>query len=311
MSKRFPRPAAFGAAVLLLTTAGCGGKGADVSDATVIPDPTVTASSPTAGAPAAGTTAPTTSTAAAPATTTATISTAAPVKAEGWGTLKGRVTFEGAAPTVKILVAKGDAGAKDAAVCAKSDVKSERLVVDAASKGVKNVIVYIPKPTAVNPDAKAAKATAKVVFDQKNCVFEPHVLAVMTNAKIDLQSSDPVGHNINSKIPTFPLNAAMAPLGHATESPVAAARQPGLVVCDIHPWMTAWWLVTDSPYFAVTDDKGNFEIKNAPAGTQKVAVWQESTAYVTPSTGQDVTIAAGGDTTQDFKIDAAKVKPEQ
>ena len=35
-------------------------------------------------------------------------------------------------------------------------------------------------------------------------------------------------------------------------------------------------MVLDIPYFAVTDDKGNFEIKNAPAGTQKVVVWQEA-----------------------------------
>ena len=33
--------------------------------------------------------------------------------------------------------------------------------------------------------------------------------------------------------------------------------------------MTAWWMVLDHPYFAVTDAKGNYEIKNAPAGTQK------------------------------------------
>ena len=75
--------------------------------------------------------------------------------------------------------------------------------------------------------------------------------------------------------------------------------------------MTSYWLVLDNPYFAVTDADGNFEIKNAPAGTQKVAVWQEATLFVTPSSGQDVTIAAGGDTAQEFKILAAQVKPEQ
>ncbi len=303
MSHRFPRPAALGAALLIAMT-GCGGKSIETGDAVVIPDPTVATASPnTTSSVPAPTTA--TSTTAAPATTTA-----APVKAEGWGTLKGRVTFDGTVPAAKILVAKGDANAKDAAVCAKSEVKSERLVVDAASKGVKNVIVYIPKPTAVNPEAKAAKASASVVFDQKNCVFEPHVLAVMKDVKIDIKSADPVGHNINSKITNFPFNKSMAANGSGTETPVAATRQPGLVVCDIHPWMTAWWVVVDSPYFAVTDDKGNFEIKNAPAGTQKVVVWQEATAFATPSTGQDVTIAAGGDTTQDFKLDAAKIKPE-
>ena len=51
-------------------------------------------------------------------------------------------------------------------------------------------------------------------------------------------------------------------------------------------------MVLDNPYFAVTDDKGNFEIKNVPAGTQKVVVWQEAVAkggFVTPPSGEDVT----------------------
>ena len=53
---------------------------------------------------------------------------------------------------------KGKA-AKNPEICAvKSPIVSERLVVDAATKGVKNVIVYLPRPTAVNDDAKKAAA---------------------------------------------------------------------------------------------------------------------------------------------------------
>jgi hypothetical protein len=236
---------------------------------------------------------------------------AAAVKAEGWGTLKGRVVFDGDPPAQKVLVAKGDPGAKDSAVCAKNEIKAERLVVDPSTKGVKNAIVYIPRPTAVNPEAKSNKLSTPVVFDQSGCVFEPHVLAVMTNQKVELKSSDPVSHNINCKVQNNNFNEAIAPNGKAEKQPVAAARQPGIVTCDIHPWMSSFWLVLDNPYFAVTDDKGNFEIKNAPAGTQKVVVWQEATLFATPSQGQDVTIAANGDSTQDFTIKASQVRPEQ
>ena len=72
---------------------------------------------------------------------------AAPVKAEGWGTLKGQVVFGGDPPTPKVLAEKGKA-AKDPEVCAKdAPLVSERLVVDGATKGVKNVLVYLSKPT--------------------------------------------------------------------------------------------------------------------------------------------------------------------
>jgi len=309
MTSRWTRQGmlSIGAAVLL-TVSGCGGKGTETDSAIVVPDPTVAVSSGST----AKTSTPTTSDSKPAPTPTPAVAGDAPVtKAEGWGTLKGRVVFEGDAPAGKILVPKGDPNAKDSAVCAVSEIKSERLIVDAATKGVKNVIVYIPRPTAVNPEAKSAKASAAVVFDQKKCIFEPHVLAVMTNTKIDIKSGDAVGHNVNSKVQNNAFNDAIAPNGSSSKTPVAAAKQPGIVTCDIHPWMMAYWLVLDNPYFAVTDDKGNFEIKNAPAGTQKVAVWQEATAFVTPSAGQNVDIKPSADTTQDFSIKPAQVKPEQ
>jgi hypothetical protein len=90
-------------------------------------------------------------------------------------------------------------------------------------------------------------------------------------------------------------------------------RQPGELTCDIHPWMKAYWMVLDNPYFAVTDDKGNFEIKNVPSGAQKVVVWQEAVApngFLTAASGDAVDIKASDTTTKDFTIDAGKLRPE-
>ena len=72
-------------------------------------------------------------------------------------------------------------------------------------------------------------------------------------------------------------------------------------------------MVLDNPYFAVTDEKGNFEIKNVPAGTQKVVVWQEAVAgglrHRRPRATRS-TIKANDTTTKDFTIDAGKVRSE-
>ena len=82
------------------------------------------------------------------------------------------------------------------------------------------------------------------------------------------------------------------------------------MTCDIHPWMKAYWMVLDNPYFAVTDDKGNFEIKNVPAGTQKVVVWQEACGRLRHGRRRATrSRSRPGDTTKDFTIDAGKVKP--
>jgi hypothetical protein len=278
-------------------------------DATTNTDKAVaTVNEPVANNSSAGT-----STAAAPAPSSekaADKPAAAPATASGWGTLKGRVIFGGDPPAPKVLVAKGDKSVKDGEYCSKSEIDSQRLVVNKSNKGVQYALVYIPKPTAVNPEAASATKTHEIVFDQKNCTFVPHVLAGMRGETVMIKSSDSVGHNTNAvglinnkfNLPTQPNSGQPLVL--------KGPDKPGKVGCDIHPWMEAYWLVQDNPYFAVTDADGNFEIKNAPAGDQKVVVWAEALGpgYLTPGSGEVVNIKAGGETTKDWTLDPAKVK---
>src|SRR5579875_520788 len=142
-------------ATLMAALSGCGDSTVDKDHAVVVPEPNANigarSSSPSAsaaGAPSGGT-----GSTATPATTT---TTSAPVKAEGWGTLKGRVIFNGTPPQPAVLQEVGKAQ-KDPEVCAKTaPIMSERLVVNSGTKGVKNVFVYLQRPTAVNEEAKKA-----------------------------------------------------------------------------------------------------------------------------------------------------------
>jgi hypothetical protein len=296
-------------ATLTLAVFGCGGQGSDSSDAVVVPDSTVgPAPKAGAGAPAGGGAAARTE-AAAPAPTST-----APVKAEGFGTIKGQVTFAGDPPAPKILFEKGKA-AKDPDVCAKdAPLVSERLVVDGATKGVRNVLVYLSRPTAVSEEARKAASAVSVVFDQIKCVFEPHVLGVLANSPIALKSSDPINHNINAKLKqSNAFNQLLSPQGKAEYTPSSPERTPAEVTCDIHPWMKAWWMVFDHPYFAVTDAKGYFEIKNAPAGTQKFVVWQEAVdknGFITAPSGEEVVIKANDSVVKDVKLEHSRLRPE-
>jgi len=291
----------------LAAVAGCSGQ-SDSGTAVLVPEPNSVSTKAPAGG---GTAAPAASSTAAPGKAEATASTA-PVKAEGWGTLKGKVLFAGDPPAPKALREQGKAE-KNPEICAKdAPIMSERLVVDPASKGVKFALVYLPKPSVVNEDAKKEAAARKLVFDQKGCVFEPHVVGLMSGVPITLKSSDSANHNVNVKLRNSPFNQTIASGASFPFTPKDAERTPGQVVCDIHPWMTSWWMVLDSPYFAVTDAQGNFEIKNAPAGTQKVVVWQEAVSkggFVTAPSGKDINITPGGTTEEDFTIDPTKLLP--
>ncbi len=289
--------------------AGCGGSPTDQSDMNVVV-PEAGTSVSTKGTPAT-TAAPGGGT---PVAEKSTAAAAAPSgsAAGGWGTFKGRVVFDGSRAAPKVLQDKGKA-AKDPEICAvNGPIVSEQLVVDSASSGVKNVLVYFPRPTAVNDDAKKAMLAKNVNFDQQKCVFEPHVLGMMVGETVTLKSSDNVNHNVNVKLKQTQFNNIVTA---AKAQPIALTggeRTPGAIICDIHPWMSAWWMVIDNPYITVTDEKGNFEIPNVPAGAQKVVVWQESVkggGFVTAPSGEEVTIKADDATVKEFKIDSSKLLP--
>jgi hypothetical protein len=296
---------------LVVAIVGCGGPAGDAGDAVVVPDASVVTTAPTPKA-GGGASTPSPGAAAAP-TSTGTSSAAAPVTAEGWGTLKGQIKFGGDAPTPKILREKGKAE-KNPEICAKDGpIVSERLVVDSGTKGVRYALVYLSRPSRVNDEARKAASTSNPIFDQSKCMFEPHVMAIMTGSAVTLKSSDPMNHNVNVKLKQSPFNNTVAPGQALPFVPQGAERTPGEVICDIHPWMKAWWMVLDHPYFAVTDAKGNFELKNAPAGTQKLVVWQEAVqgnGFVTAPSGDEVVIKPNDTTVKDFTIEPGKLRPE-
>ena len=80
---------------------------------------------------------------------------------------------------------------------------------------------------------------------------------------------------------------------------------PFYIKCDVHPWMKTWVLVSDHPYFAVTDAEGNFSIEGIPSGTYEVVCWQEKFGKRTLTA--EVTIGEG-DTTKDFVFTRPKKK---
>ncbi len=175
------------------------------------------------------------------------------------------------------------------------------------------MLVYFPRPTAVNEDAKKALVGKSVDFDQKKCMFEPHVMGLMVGETVTIRSSDPVNHNVNVKLKATQFNNIVVAAKPQPIELAGAERTPGAIICDIHPWMNAWWMVIENPYITVTDKAGNFEIKNVPAGTQKVVVWQESVkggGFVTAPSGEEVTIKANDTTVKDFTIEAGKLIPQ-
>jgi len=210
----------------------------------------------------------------------------------GWATLKGSFKIDGAAPAPVPLTVD-----KDQSVCAPGgkQVLSESLVVDSATGGIKDVVIYLATPAKFPVgDPKwehadhAANREATLEFDQKSCIFLSHMFAMRSKQKLKILNSDPVGHNTNIKGggKAGTINATIPASAYTMYEPGGEAPEPFEVSCSIHPWMSARMLVRDSPYFAVTRPDGSFEIPNVPAGVPlEFRVWQEASKFL-----QDVTV---------------------
>ena len=226
-----------------------------------------------------------------------------------WGDLKGQVLLDGDIPKIDLLVKQGNAATKDAAVCAAQDVPDEKLVVNPENKGIANVVIYLAKKPAKIAPTVEKSAVPEVTFDQRGCRFLPHVLLVRTDQTVRVLSDDEAAHNTH----TYPIknrqdNFVVAPKdrGGVSVKPLTLSEKlPSKVGCDIHPWMVAYWVILDHPYAAITDENGNFEIKDLPVGTHEFNVWQESAGYLDKK--YTVNIKAGENAEKPLKFTAKQI----
>jgi len=220
------------------------------------------------------------------------------------GDFTGQIVFDGEIPEVEIKVKKGDPTAKDAAVCAAQDVVSEELVVNPENKGIQHVFVFLRSKVSKS-DIPAELQKSKeptVVFDQKGCKFIPHSLVVRTDQQVVVKSDDNVAHNTHTYSIFNPSQNFIVGANDRTGVTMPKfslkERLPFEVKCDIHPWMSARWMVVDHPYAAITDKDGKFTIKGLPAGDHEFTLWHEKVGYVEKELEVKIT---GGKTT-DLKV---------
>ncbi|MBF0343364.1 MAG: carboxypeptidase regulatory-like domain-containing protein [Nitrospirae bacterium] len=200
---------------------------------------------------------------------------------KGGGSIKGKIKASSAVPDETLTIAK------DEAACGKS-VKAEKYLIS-SDMGVKNVIVAVE-------DVEKGKAVPKtdLVINNKKCVFEPLVGVAYVGQKYIIKNEDPIFHNTSLGIMLGEgkrrtvYNLALPNKDQVIEKPIKVAGMQ-IVQCDAHSWMRGYVYASKHPYVAVTDDKGNFEIKDLLPGKYKVKIWHEGFGEVT----KDVEVKGG------------------
>jgi plastocyanin len=160
-----------------------------------------------------------------------------------------------------------------------------------------NVIVFISDGLGNRSFDTPAEA---VTFEQKGCMYDPHVVALRANQKLKMINSDNTTHNIHP----LPANNRewnkAEPAGATMEESFPREEIAIPVKCNVHPWMKSYIAVFKHPYFAVTGKDGSFQLPNLPPGDYTVEAWHEKLGTMT----QKITVAAGESKTVDFTFKA-------
>jgi uncharacterized membrane protein/plastocyanin len=177
----------------------------------------------------------------------------------------GQVLLEGPPPTPKELTLTG---------CATGTAIDDAVKVGDGG-GLANVLVWVSgglDPKYAVPPAP----TAEVTLDQHGCVYVPRVVGVQVGQPVVFVNSDPVLHNVRTV--TTENTAFNELMPEQNQRITRTFRRPEVAIearCDVHPWMTSHIGVFANPYFAVTDERGEFVIHGLPPGDYTVATWHE------------------------------------
>ncbi|MFN0150378.1 MAG: carboxypeptidase regulatory-like domain-containing protein [bacterium] len=201
----------------------------------------------------------------------------------------GTIRLAGTLPALDQIIVD-----KDVTAC--GDTLESRALIVGSSKGVANAIVTIEGISAGKPIAAADSFS----IANRGCQYEPRVQVVPVGARIAVRNDDPILHNTHAYFGDTQslFNIALPIQDLQVKKDLSKA---GLVrlECDAgHTWMRGYVLVSEHPYYAVTDESGAFAIDDVPPGTYSVKVWHETLGSQT----REVTFRPTETTTLEFDL---------
>ena len=207
------------------------------------------------------------------------------------GTISGKVTYTGTPPKMRPI----DMAKEPACVTDHPTPVMTQDVVTGSANSVRYVVVYIS-----GGDQGAPAATDTVRYDQKGCLYIPHVAVMQVHQPLEIFNDDPHSHNIHPLLRVNPEWNKSQPKG---APPIRTAwDQPEFIAvkCNVHPWMHGYFAVLATSHFSMTDSTGEFSITGLPPGTYTVTAWHER--FGTKS--QEVTVAGSETKTANFVLTA-------
>ena len=206
--------------------------------------------------------------------------------------VRGKVTYTGTPAKPKLI----DMAKQPECIKVNPGGRLTEDVVTGPGNTLQNVLVYISSGDSDPGPPPAVAAT----FDQRDCRYATHVLPLRVGQDVSISNSDPFNHNVH---PLGKINREWNRIQLPGTPPFSYAYENEEFIhvkCNIHAWMSAYFVVLKTSHVSLTKNDGTFRLPDLPPGRYTVTAWHE--VYGTQK--QEVTLGGGETQTVNFAFRA-------
>jgi plastocyanin len=141
------------------------------------------------------------------------------------------------------------------------------------ARGAGDVVVWLtPASGTIVPEADTPALHPVLV--QKNKSFQPHVLVVRVGSQVAFPNRDPFFHNVFSLFEGKRFDLGLYEAGSTRD---VLFDKPGIsyIFCNIHAEMSAVVIAVNTPYYGISDRRGQIVIPKVVPGKYTFRMWYE------------------------------------
>ena len=187
-----------------------------------------------------------------------------------------------------MLLAAGSTLAQQPALKARVQLTRNGHRVANASQAV---VWLTPVGTPVDPPQQKASEIPQLV--QKNKAFHPSLLVIPVGGKVEFPNHDPFFHNVFSLFEGKRFDLGLYESGTTR---FVQFDKPGIsfIFCNIHAQMSAVVIALTTPYYAISDARGDLSIPEVPPGRYELQIFHSSVAPDTlRALNREITVGPG------------------
>ena len=167
------------------------------------------------------------------------------------------------------------------------------------------VVWLTPVGATVEPPQQDPSHIPQLV--QKNKSFQPSLLVIPVGGKVEFPNHDPFFHNVFSLFEGKRFDLGLYESGTTR---FVQFDKPGVsfIFCNIHAEMSAVVIALATPYYAISDARGDVSIPNVPPGRYELQAFHTSVAPgELRALNREITVAPGDSSLGTFTLTETNV----